>query len=99
MAKIIIEVDDEYIRERASREAIKEKFNPNASGGEVMKAMFDMIAFTGLEKRIKNGETEFLVTRDMMPDDNRREFWDRNIADVLMLAFMAEKEEKKEQQS
>ena len=98
MAKIIIEVDDEYIREKTSPEANKEKFNPNASGGEVMKAMFDMIAFTALERRIESGETEFLVTRDMMPDGNRREYWDRNIGDILMLAFMAEKEEKKEQQ-
>ena len=98
MAKIIIEVDDEYIREKTSPEANKEKFNPNATGGDVMKAMFDMIAFTGIWKRIENGETEFLVTRDMMPDDNRREFWDRNIADVLMLTFMAEKEQEKEQQ-
>lgn len=99
MAKIIIEVDDEYIREKTSPEANKEKFSPNASGSDVMKAMFDMIAFTGIWKRIENGETEFLVTRDMMSDDNLRELWDRNIADVMMLTLVAGEEEKKEQQS
>ena len=94
MAKFIIEVDDEYIREKADPETAKKKMDPNGSGGNVMKAMFDMIAFSAIERRLDEGMTEFRVTRDMMSDDNRRDLFDRNIADVLMLAFMAQPDRK-----
>ena len=94
MAKFIIEVDDEYIRKQADTETAKRRINPNGSGGDVIKAMFDIIAFSAIERRLDEGMTEFRVTRDMMSDDNRRDFFDRNIADVLMLASMAQPDRK-----
>ena len=64
--------------------------SPEAKGTDVLKALFDMIAYSNIAKRIDKGETEFRVTRDMMADDNMRDYWEEQVPDVLMLAVMAE---------
>lgn len=96
MAKFIIEVDDDFIRENANVEVLKKKIDGCDGKGGFAKAIFDMIAYPSIARRIDMGETEFRVTRDMMNDDAGLKYWDSNIADVLMLANMAEPNEKKE---
>lgn len=96
MAKFIIKVDDDFIRENANVEVLKKKIDGCDDKGGFAKALFDMIAYSSIAKRIDMGETEFHINRDMMNDDTLLEYWDRNIADVLMLAKMAGLEEKKE---
>ena len=64
MAKIIIEVSDDIIRQRAN----KENFNPN-NGENPMKMLYDLIAFGVIEKKINEGQTEFHVSRDNLKDD------------------------------
>ena len=97
MAKFIIEVDDDFIRESASLDASKKRMEESGDKGGFAKALFDLLAYKGINERIENGETEFHVTRDMMGDNkNKLEYWDRNVADVLMLAVMADSEKKKE---
>ena len=96
MAKFIIEVDDDFIRESASFDASKKKMEESAGKNDFAKALFDLLAYKGINDRIDKGETEFHVTRDMMDNDNKLEYWDRNVADVLMLAVMAGSEKKED---
>ena len=96
MAKFIIEVDDDFIQESADFEKAKQKINPEGKGSDVMKVLFDAIAYSTIARRIDKGQTEFHVTREMMSDDNGREYWDRNVPNVLMLAFLADHDKKKE---
>ena len=56
MAKFIIEVSDGYIRERANIDGIVER-----NKDDVARGMIEVMAFTNLEKRINNGETEFTI--------------------------------------
>lgn len=96
MAKIIIEVDDDFIRESASSAALLKRMDESEDKVGFAKVLFDLFAYKGINERIENGETEFHVTRDMMDDDKKLKYWDSNIADVLMLAVMADSEKKKE---
>lgn len=96
MAKFIIEVDDDFIRENAEIEVVREKMDPKMSGGAMLRAVFDAIAFKSIKDQLDKGVTEFHVTRDMMADDTKREYYDHNITDVLMLAYMANPYAKKE---
>ena len=93
MAKFIIEVDDDFIRENANVN-LSGKVDPRAPAGKVLKAIFDKMAFHLIKKKLDEGVTEFRVSRDMMDDDVKREYYDTNVADVLMLAYMAETEAK-----
>ena len=96
MAKFIIEVDDDYIRENANLDVTKKKVDESSDKGGFAKAIFDMIAYSNIVKKLDKGETEFKITRDMMDDDTKREYFDRNAADVLMLAVMAEPNKKED---
>lgn len=88
MAKFIIEVDDDFIRENANINA-SEKIDPEMPAGKAMRQIFDMMAFSAIKKRLDEGVTEFRVSRDMMAAGIKREYYDRNVADILMLAIMA----------
>lgn len=95
MAKFIIEVDDKVIRNYADHEQMKEKVTEETDGTRVMKALFDMITATAIARKLDKGVTEFHITREMMDKDTSREFFDRNVGDVLGLAMMAMPDEEK----
>lgn len=92
MAKIIIEVSDEYIHQHVSKEAISAKLNEKDLS--LIKAMRDFIAFGVIEGRLNKGVTEFRVSRDELTDDKKREIFDLNIADVLIIAGLSENKAK-----
>jgi len=93
MAKFIIEIDDDVIRERGKFENSKKEMT---DGKDPMKTLYDMVAFSSISKYLDKGVTEFHVTPDMMSDEPKKDFYDRNISDVCMLAFMATTDEKKD---
>lgn len=65
MAKFIIEVSDGYIHERADIEGIVER-----NKDDVARGMIECLAFANLERRIDNGETEFVVrSKDFIDAD------------------------------
>jgi hypothetical protein len=88
MARFIIEIDDAFIRERGDIEHLKKK----GAAGNVLKEVYDRIAFGMISRQLDKGITEFHVNREMM-DGVCREFYDNNASDVCMLAYMAMKEE------
>ena len=91
MAKIIIEVSDDVIRQKASAEPLKAK--ADEKGVNPMKLMYDLIAFGVIEGQINKGVNEFRVSRDEL-DEGPRSIFDRNLADVLIVAGLAIKKEK-----
>ena len=93
MAKIIIEVSDEHIRQLASEEAFSAKMDKKDANP--MKAIYDFIAFGVIENQLDKGETEFRVSRDELTDDTQKSIFDRNLADVLIVAGLAVKKEEK----
>lgn len=56
MAKFIIEVSDGYIRERADMNNIIEH-----NKDDVARGMIELLAFSNLEKRIDDGQNEFVI--------------------------------------
>lgn len=90
MAKIIIEVSDDVIRQNASAESLKAK--ADEKGVNPMKLMYDMIAFGVIVGQLKKGVNEFRVSRDEL-DEDLRSIFDRNLADVLIVAGLAIKKE------
>lgn len=93
MAKIIIEVSDDFIRQNASEESFKAK--ADKKDVNLVKLMYDLIAFGVIEKQLKEGVNEFRVSRDELTDDTQKSIFDRNIADVLIVAGLAVKNEEK----
>lgn len=90
MAKIIIEVSDDVIRQNASEESLKAKLE--GKEGNPMKWMYDLIAFGVIEGQLKKGVNEFRVSRDEL-EEGPRSIFDRNLADVLIVAGLAIKKE------
>lgn len=58
MAKFILEVTDEYIRERANVETIKKL--AEQKGANLLSLMADMMVFSSLEQELDKGNNEFI---------------------------------------
>lgn len=66
MAKFIIEVSDGYIKERA--DLLNIVTTNEGDSNAVMKAMVELITFSGMEKEIKDGKSEFYVSSKDIED-------------------------------
>ena len=66
MAKFIIEVSDGYIEERADLSNIVT--TNEGESNAIMKAMAELITFSGMEKEIKDGKSEFCVSSKDIED-------------------------------
>ncbi len=94
MAKFIIEISDEQIRDLANADKLKEQAEKDKNP---IKSLFDMIAGVGVSEKLDEGVTEFNISRDMMGDrDKSKELFDNYVGDICMLAFFAMKEGKSE---
>lgn len=72
MAKIVIEVSDGYIHERADVNNMKQQME---SGKDLTGLLADYIAFSSLETKIQAGQTEFYMSsKDYMEQDIRKLF-------------------------
>ena len=94
MIKITFEVSEDFIRKSASPEAATAKMKAE-DGNRAMKALFDMIGFTKLEKQIDQGKTEFIVTTDKL-DDKSKELYNNEIGEICLLAAFSETDKKEE---
>lgn len=100
MAKFIIEVSDEYIREHADGEKMAEKMENSEGKEDALSALFDVIAFGKIKDELDKGETEFTITADDMDDDKGRKIFDSTVSRIGMLFIIKgakkEKEAKKD---
>lgn len=87
--KFIIEVSEEYIREHADVEKISQRNNGDKNG--FIRAMFDMIAFSSIEKEMDKGNTEFTFKRETL-GEKTQELFDKTIGEVCMMATMGKDE-------
>ena len=92
MAKFIIEVDDDLIRKKAGLDRLKENVDKASTRNEAIRELFESMTCGAVLKKIDKGVTEFHITRDMLDNADGRELFDNNVADILALALMADKE-------
>lgn len=93
MIKIVFEVSEDFVRENANPELATAK--AKAEPDRAMKAVFDMLAFSQLNKHIVQGKTEFTVTTDKL-DDKSMELFNNEIGEICMLAAFSESDKKTE---
>lgn len=67
MIKFIVEVDEEYIHKKANpNDAFEEVDKKDAES--VLVRMANMLSFIALEKKLEDGETEFVIKRDYLEE-------------------------------
>lgn len=94
MAKFIIEISDEQIRDLHDPEKVKEQVSEENGA---LKALFNMMACSIISKELDKGISEFHISREKMGDAKEKlEYFDRNVGDICMLAHFAMPEDKKE---
>ena len=94
MAKFILEVSDEYIRNHAEPERVAESIDDKTSGVGALSALFDVIAFKHVRDEIDKGTTEFNVSIDDMDDDKDRYFFNYTASRCAMLCALKQANEK-----
>ena len=94
MVKIIFEVSKDLIANNASDETIRAKMKAS-EGNEVLNVLVEMIGFKQIQKQIKEGKTEFVVTPDKL-DEKSQEIYDCELAKICLLAALSEADKKEE---
>lgn len=98
MAKFIIEVDDEYIREQSDLERSKAKLGDTDSDG-ILHELFNFTAFMAIRRKLSDGASDFHINREdiLTMGESTIQLFDNTLARVCMLGVMAM--EKKESES
>ena len=97
MAKFILEVSDEYIRNQAQPERMTVSFDDKTSGVDALSALFDVIALKHVKDEIDKGTTEFNVNIDDMGDDKERTIFNHAVARCCMLCIIKKVNDEKKQ--
>ena len=97
MAKFILEVSDEYIRNQANPERMAASIDDKTSGVDALSTLFDVIAIKNVRDEIDKGTTEFNLSIDDMDDDKERGIFNATVARCAMLCVMKQVNEKKKQ--
>ena len=96
MAKFILEVSDEYIRNHANPERMAASIDDKTSGHDALSALFDVIAFKHVKDEIDKGTTEFNLSIDDMDDDKARDIFNHTVSRLGMLFVIKKTNEKKQ---
>jgi len=86
MARFIIDVPDEDIEKRASRDSLKEEEDP-------MKLVVKTMAYIGLKSMMEEGYNEFHIDMKEIPEDTKH-IANINLFHITSLALVASKESK-----
>lgn len=97
MAKFILEVSDEYIRNQAEPKRMAASIDGKTSGADALFALFNVIAFKHVMDEIDKGTTEFNLSIDDMGDDKERGIFNSTVAHCGMLCMMKQVNEEKVQ--
>lgn len=97
MAKFILEVSDEYIRNQADPERMAASIDDKTSGVAALSALFDVIAIKHVKDEIDKGTTEFNLSIDDMGDDKERGIFNHTVSRLGMLYVVKQVNEKKKQ--
>ena len=88
MVKFIFEVSEDFIHEKAGVESIEQ--TAGKDGGNVIKALVQLVAMGDIERKLKEGRTEFIISRDNLKDNDAAKLYDNTLCDVAFLAHFAE---------
>lgn len=97
MAKFILEVSDEYIRNQADPKRMAASIDDKTSGVYALSALFDVIANKHIRDEIDNGTTEFNLSIDDMGDDKERGIFNHTVSRCGMLCVIKQVNEEKKQ--
>ena len=97
MAKFILEVSDEYIRNQAEPERAAASIDDKTSGMDALGALLDVIALKHVKDEIDKGTTEFNLSIDDMGDDKERGIFNFVVSRCGMLCMIKQVNEKKKQ--
>lgn len=90
MAKFIIEVDDDIIREKIEELNDNEKLNELVKEGGAISALLEMVISRYIIKEIENGITEFRIQRNMFnKNNNALELFDLAANRVMQLVLLS----------
>lgn len=93
--RIIVELDEQYVRDQADPQKVSEKVREGSETG-VLSGLIDMVGFSSLERRIDEGQTELTISRDVLPPDGCPIF-DHVAVNLAMLLVIAAKKGSKEE--
>lgn len=96
MAKFILEVSDDYIRNQAEAERMAASINDKTSGVDALSALFDVIAFKHVRDEINKGTTEFNLSIDDMDNDNGHGIFNDTVSRCAMLCVLKQANEEKQ---
>jgi hypothetical protein len=91
MVKFIIEVEEEYIREKASGANLKKMSD---EGKDPLLALFNIAACGAIEKEVDKGIKEFTISPKTF-DDSDKNLFDHCIPEIFMLSIKTNKTDKK----
>lgn len=97
MAKFILEVSDEFIRNHANPERMAASINDKTSGVGALNALFDVIALKHVKDEIDKGTTEFNLSIDDMDGDEERNIFNDAVTRCGMLCVIKQVNEMKRQ--
>lgn len=91
MAKFIVEISDEYIRNHADVSFLQKEMDNGGKKMNMIRAMDNLIGFSFVDKKIKEGVNEFTIRREDF-DEDKLQFFDTNVADICIMAQFSAKE-------
>lgn len=87
MVKFIFEVSEDLIHEKAGVESLEQ--TAGKDGGNAIKALVQLVAMADIEQKLKEGRTEFIISRDNLVDDAAK-LYDDTLRNVAFLTHFAE---------
>lgn len=93
--KFIVEIDEQYIREHANPEKMKELVE-NGSKEDLMMGLADMFSFGSVEKAIDKGTTKFTINRENI-NPNANGIFENAVSKLAALAGVARNKEKEKE--
>ena len=91
MARFIIEVSDDYIRERANADNVAQQAK---NGENPLGLMADLMVFTALEREIDKGNNEFTISSNNIKPDALKLFNNTTTYAGALAVIHSEKVEK-----
>lgn len=90
MIKFIIEVEEGYINKNADPDFSFKKAMMQ-DGRDAISSMVDMISFSTIQKKVKEGQTEFVINPEKL-EKKAYQIFDHAVSEVAALAGILTKE-------
>lgn len=93
MIKFIIEAEEEFIHQFVDLDSIREK---EKKGGSAIAMMMDMLSFITIEKKMKDGITEFIIKPNTSDKEAFTKAYEQAVSCAAAAFLVADIESEKE---